>query len=118
MVVVVVVEEQANDGLMMPKLSVGICQRSIWTLLGTLWIPFQCNSIKGNSCILVEFEFHLKFCQNCFINLAGPFAKIDSSGIPGTAQILQESSQNQWRIIKTSVSSNGAHFPPSSKVHP
>ena len=28
--------------------------------------------------ILVEFEFHLKFCQNCLINLAGPCAKIDS----------------------------------------
>jgi len=37
--------------------------------------------------ILAEFEFHSTFCQNGIINLAGPCAKIDSSGIPGIAWI-------------------------------
>jgi hypothetical protein len=45
------------------------------------------NSVEGNSCILAEFEFCSKFHWNCFVNLAGPSAKIDSSRIPGIAQI-------------------------------
>ena len=52
--------------------------------------------------IPAEFEFHSKFHQNHLINLAGPSAKFDSSGIPGIAQIPLDSSQNQWRTIKTS----------------
>jgi hypothetical protein len=106
LMVVVVVEEDIVCLLMTPKLSIGILQCSIWTSLGTLHIPqipFQCNSIKGNSCIPAEFEFHSKFCWNFFINLAGPSAKIDSSGILGIAQILPDSGQNQWRTIKTSM---------------
>ena len=45
--------------------------------------------------IPAEFEFHSKFRRNHCINLAGPSAKFDSSGILGIAQI-------QWRTIKTS----------------
>ena len=41
--------------------------------------------------ILAEFEFCLKFCQNHLVNLAGPSAKFDSSGIPGIAWILPDS---------------------------
>ena len=52
--------------------------------------------------ILAEFEFHSKFRQDHLINLAGPSAKFDSSGIPGIAQILPDSGWNQWRTIKTS----------------
>jgi hypothetical protein len=88
--VVVVVEEETVCLLMMPKSSVGKRRRSIWTSLGTLQIPripFRWNSVEGNSCILAEFEFRSKFRRNYFINLAGPSAKFDSSGIPGIAQI-------------------------------
>jgi hypothetical protein len=53
--------------------------------------------------ILAEFEFHSKFCRNCFINLAGPSAKFDSTGIPGIAWIPPDSGWNQWRTVKTSV---------------
>ena len=52
--------------------------------------------------ILAEFEFCLKFCQNHLVNLAGPSAKFDSSGIPGIVQILLDSGRNQWRTVKTS----------------
>jgi hypothetical protein len=97
--VVVVVEEQRNDGLMTPKSSVGVSsvgkrRRSIWASLGTVQIPripFRWNSVEGNSCIPAESEFRSKFCRNCFINLAGPSAKFDSSGIPGIARIPPES---------------------------
>jgi hypothetical protein len=34
-----------------------------------------------------EFEFYSKFHRNCVINFAGPYAKIDSSRIPGIARI-------------------------------
>jgi len=52
----------------------------------------RCHSIHVNpGTIPVEFEFHSTFRQNSIINLAGPCAKIDSSGIPGIA----------WRTIKT-----------------
>ena len=53
--------------------------------------------------IPVEFEFHSKFRQNHLINLKGPSAKFDSSGILGIARILPDSSRNQWRTVKTSV---------------
>ena len=36
------------------------------------------------------------------INLAGPSAKFDSSGIPGIARIPPDSGRNQWRTVKTS----------------
>jgi hypothetical protein len=103
--VVVVVVEEGVCLLMTPKLSVGKRQCSIWTSLGTQQIPripFRCNSVEGNSCIPAEFEFHSKFRQNCFTNLAGHSAKIHSSGIPGIARIPPDSGQNQWRTIKTS----------------
>ena len=64
-------------------------EHSFWVIPGT---------------ILVEFEFCSKFCWNQLINLAGPSAKFDSSGIPGIAQILPDSGRNQWRTIKTSIS--------------
>jgi hypothetical protein len=82
------------------------CQHSIWMSLGTLHIPripFQCNSVEGNSCIPPEFEFRSKIPPEFFINLAGASAKFDSSGIPGIARIPPESGRNQWRTIKTSV---------------
>jgi len=48
-------------------------------------VPFRlCESWNT---ILAEFEFHSTFCWNGIINLAGPCAKIDSSRIPGIAQI-------------------------------
>jgi hypothetical protein len=100
-----VVEEQRNDGLMMPKSSVGKRRRSIWASLGTVQIPripFRWNSVEGNSCIPAESEFCSKFRRNCFINLAGPSAKFDSSGIPGIARIPPDSGRNQWRTVKTS----------------
>jgi hypothetical protein len=53
--------------------------------------------------ILAEFEFHSKFCRNCFTNLAGAWAKIDSSGILVIAWILLDSSRNQWGTVKTSI---------------
>ena len=37
------------------------------------------------------------------INLAGPSAKFDSSGIPGIARIPPDSGRSQWRTIKTSM---------------
>jgi len=52
--------------------------------------------------IPAELEFCSTFCQNGIINLADPCAKFDSSRIPGIAQILPDSSRNQWRTIKTS----------------
>jgi len=46
-----------------------------------------CHSICVNpGTIPVEFEFHSAFHWNGIINLAGPCAKIDSSGIPGTVE--------------------------------
>ena len=73
-------------------------------------IPFCCIPgihsfwvIPGT--IPAEFEFHLKFHQNHLINLAGPSAKFDSSGILGIVWIPSDSGQNQWRTIKTS------HYP-------
>jgi hypothetical protein len=104
-VVVVVVEEETVCLLMMPKSSVGVCRRSIWTSLDTLHIPripFRRNSVKGNSCIPAEFEFRSKIPPEFFITLAGPSAKSDSSGIPGIARIPLDSGRNQWRTIKTS----------------
>jgi hypothetical protein len=81
-------------------------RRSIWTLLGTPHIPripFRRNSVRViPGTILAEFEFCSQFRRNRFINLAGPSAKFDSSGIPGIARILPDSSQNQWRTVKTS----------------
>ena len=53
--------------------------------------------------IPAEVECHSKFRQNHFINLAGPSAKFDSSGIPGIAWIPPDSSRNQWRTVKTSI---------------
>ena len=67
--------------------SVEFRQHSFWVIPGTL--P-------------VEFECHSKFCWNHFINLAGPSAKFDSSGIPGIARIPLDSSRNQPRTVKTS----------------
>ena len=55
--------------------------------------------------IPAEFEFCSKFCRNHLINLAGPSAKFDSSRIPGIARILPDSGWNQWRTIKTLISS-------------
>jgi hypothetical protein len=52
--------------------------------------------------IPAEFEFRSKFRRNCVINLAGPCAKIDSSGIPGIARIPPDSGRNQWGTVKTS----------------
>jgi hypothetical protein len=49
--------------------------------------------------IPAEFECHSKFRRNFFINLAGPSAKIDSSGI---ARIPPDSGRNQWGTVKTS----------------
>jgi hypothetical protein len=47
-----------------------------------------CHSVQViPGTIPVEFEFHSKFRQNCVITLAGAWAKIDTSGIPGIAQI-------------------------------
>ena len=37
--------------------------------------------------IPAEFEFYSKFRRNRLINLAGPWAKFDSIGIPGIARI-------------------------------
>jgi hypothetical protein len=81
-----------------------LCQRSIWMSLGTLqilWIPFWWNSIEGNSCIPAEFEFHSKFHWNCFVNLAGPSAKIDSSVILGIAWIPPESVEDNKDLCVT-----------------
>jgi hypothetical protein len=52
--------------------------------------------------IPAEFEFRSTFRRNGFIILAGPCAKIDSSGIPGIARIPPDSGRNQWGTIKTS----------------
>ena len=52
--------------------------------------------------IPAEFEFCSKFRQNEGINLAGPSAKFDSSGILGIAWIPPDSGRNQWRTVKTS----------------
>ena len=52
--------------------------------------------------IPAEFEFRSKFRRNHLINLAGPSAKFDSSGIPGIARIPPDSGRNQWRTVKTS----------------
>ena len=60
--------------------------------------------------ILAEFEFHSKFHQNEWINLAGPSAKFDSSGIPGIAQIPLDSSRNQWKTAKTSLLVSPGHL--------
>jgi hypothetical protein len=92
--------------LMTPKSSVGKRRHSIWTSLGTLqipWNPFRRNSVEANSCIPSEFEFRSKFRQNLFINLAGAWAKINSSGIPGIARIPPDSVRNQWGTVKTSL---------------
>jgi hypothetical protein len=76
---------------MVSKSSVGKSRRSIWTSLGTPHIPqipFRRNSVRViPGTIPAEFEFRSKFRRNCFINLAGPSAKFDSSGIPGIAWI-------------------------------
>ena len=72
----------------------GFCSASFWA--DSFWV------IPGT--ILVEFEFCLKFRQNKLINLAGPSAKFDCSGILGIAHIPLDSSRNQWRTIKTSIS--------------
>jgi hypothetical protein len=62
-------------------------------LLCTLQIPqilfwrYSIRVIPGT--IPAKFEFHSKFHRNCFINLAGPSAKFDSTGIPGIAHIPQ-----------------------------
>ena len=72
----------------------GFCSTSFWA------DSFQV--IPGT--ILVEFEFCSKFRWNQLINLAGPSAKFDSSGIPGIAQIPPDSGRNQWRTINTSIS--------------
>ena len=45
--------------------------------------------------IPAEFEFHSKFCWNCLISLVGPWAKIDSIGILGIAQIPTGTSGGQ-----------------------
>jgi len=63
--------------------------------------------------IPAELEFHSTFCRNGIINLADPCAKIDSSRIPGIAQILLDSSRNQWRTVKTL-----AHVRLSVKISP
>jgi hypothetical protein len=110
---VVVVEEDIVCLLMTSKSSVGKCRHSIWTSLGTLhipWIPFRCNSVEGNSCIPPEFEFRSKIPLEFFITLAGATAKFDSSGIPGIAWIPPESSWNQWRTIKTSMSNTEGQY--------
>ena len=107
----VVVEKEWSCLLMMPKSSVGKRRRSIWTLStnnDSARIPFRLvpgidsfRVIPGT--IPAEFEFHSKFLWNHCINLAGPSAKFDSSGIPGIARIPPDSGRNQWRTIKTSA---------------
>ena len=106
----VVVEKEWSCLLMMPKSIIGKCRPSIWMLStnnNSIRIPFRLvpgmhsfRVIPGT--ILAEFEFSLKFHRNHLINLAGPSAKFDSSGIPGIAWISPDSSRNQWRTIKTS----------------
>jgi hypothetical protein len=75
-------------------------------VVGTLQIPripFRHNSVRViPGTIPAEFEFRSKFRRNCFINLAGPSAKFDSTGIPGIARIPPDSGRNQWRTVKTS----------------
>jgi hypothetical protein len=89
--VVVVADEQSVCLLMMSKSSIGKHRCSIWTSLSTLHllrIPFRHNSVRViPGTIPAEFECHSKFRRNFFINLAGPSAKIDSSGILGIAWI-------------------------------
>ena len=64
--------------------------------------PFLLGDSRNHSSrIWILFEF----CQNGLINLAGPSAKFDSSRIPGIARILPDSGRNQWRTIKTLISS-------------
>jgi hypothetical protein len=103
--VVVVADEQSVCLLTMSKSSIGICRRSIWTSLSTLHIPripFWHNSVRViPGTIPAEFECHSKFRRNFFINLAGPSAKIDSSGILGIARIPPDSGRNQWGTVKT-----------------
>jgi hypothetical protein len=61
-----------------------------------------CNSVRVfPGTIPAEFEFRSKFRRNCLMNLAGPYAKFDSSGIPGIAQIPPDSGRNQWGTVKT-----------------
>jgi hypothetical protein len=49
--------------------------------------------------IPAEFEFCSKFHQKCFINLAGAWAKIYSSGIPGMAWIPPDSARFQQESV-------------------
>ena len=81
-----------SDGLMMPKLNVGICQQLIWTsripLDSVPVIPVGHSIHVNPGTIPVEFEFCFTFWQNGLINLAGPSAKFDSSRIPGIGWIL------------------------------
>ena len=76
----------------------GGCRGRWWWLSSFRQYSFRV--IPGT--IPAEFEFHSKFRWNRLINLAGPWAKIDSIGIPGIAWILPDSGRNQWRTIKTS----------------
>ena len=87
-----------NQHWQMPMLDLGViskqdsvlpCSRchSFWAIPGT---------------ISAAYKFHCRFHQNGFINVAGPCAKFDSTGIPGIAQISLDSGRNQWRTIKTS----------------
>ena len=91
----VVVEKEWSCLLMKPKSIIGKHRRLIWTLstnIDSARILFRLvpgihsfRVIPGT--IPVEFEFHSKFRQNHWINLAGPSAKFDSSGIQGIARI-------------------------------
>ena len=116
----VVVEKEWSCLLMTPKSSLGKRRRSIWTLStnnDSARIPFRLipgidsfRVIPGT--IPAEFEFHSKFRRNHCINLAGPSAKFDSSGIPGIARIPPDSGRNQWRTIKTSLITIPSLAPP------
>ena len=87
--------------LMTPKSSVGICRRFGRHRFRS--VEFRQHSFRViPGTIPAEFECHSKFRRNHFINLAGPSAKFDSSGIPGIARIPPDSGRNQWRTVKTS----------------
>ena len=99
-----VVDHAQIDRRQTPRINLGMAGHCMCVVM----ILFHCiprihsfRVIPGT--IPAEFEFHLKFRQNHLINLAGPSAKFDSSGIPGIAWILPDSGQNQWRTIKTSL---------------
>ena len=74
--------------------------------------------LPGHSWILVEICIPFKILPESLINLAGPSAKFDSSGILGIAQIPPDSGRNQWRTINTSTWEEWSTIPDSRGKFP